>query len=201
MLRSLFVVLTLVLALPAAALAAQDATSSSAQSGPSCDVAPQSADELIAIAFPQGTPVAQPVGSFVIAAESEVPQGTLADAATAAAADQVVQSWLVCHMGGETARYFALMTDKLDAFYLQHFVTRLTGDSPEELRRLLESGTNGTLFIGSTEPLASLDGDVLLLDDGRVGGIWTVEGNRAFYILAEEDGSWKLDDIIDIIDE
>ncbi len=134
-------------------------------------------------------------------AESELPVGKPADAAMAAAADQAVQSWLVCYIGGDAARLFALMTDKLDKTILQEFISQPTGDSPDELRTLLEPDLGGTLIIGSTSEIASPGREIRVLDDGRIGGIWNVDGDDAFIILAEEDGSWLLDEIIDIRDE
>ncbi len=198
MLLVLFVTFALGLAAPGVVQGAQEA---SPQSGPACDVTPQAVDELIALAFPQGTPAAMTTEAFVALAEGDLPAGELVDAATAAVADQAVQAWVVCQVAGETARLHALMTDKLDAVYLQRLITHPASDTIEELRRVLESGMSGTLVVGSTAALATVGREVRMLDDGRIGGIWTVDGNDAFIILAEEDGAWLLDEIIDVLDE
>lgn len=195
---ALFLIFALSLATPIVARAAQEASPASVQPGPFCGVTPQAVDELIARAFPLGTPAALSAAAFVSVAESELPVGELADAALSAAADQVVQAWMVCYLGGEAARLFALMTDKLDAVFLQHFLSLPTSDSPEELRRVLESGLGGPLIFASTSALATPGRDIRMLDDGRVGGIWTVEGDHAFIILAQQDDAWLVDEIIDI---
>lgn len=195
---ALSITLAIGLAVPPVAQGAQDA---SPEPGPTCDVAPQAVDELIALAFTEGTPAALTAEAFVAVAEADLPVGEPVDAATAAAADQAVQTWVVCHVAGQTARLHALMTDKLDAVYLQRLITHPTSDTDEELRRLLESGMSGTLVVGSTQALAIEGREVRMLDDGRIGGIWTVDGEDAFIILAEADGVWLLDEIYVILDE
>lgn len=202
MVRCVLLVLCATLALggavPATTQAAQQATP---QAVPVCGVTPPPVDELIDLAFPQGTPSALSVDAIVSVAESDLPLGALADAAMAAAADQVVQAWLVCHLGGEAARLFALMTDKLDASFLQQLISHPTGDTPEELRDLLESGLADPLIFASNSAIAMTGREVRVLDDGRIGGIWNVGGDKAFIILTEEDGAWLLDEIIDVLDE
>lgn len=194
----LFVTLALGLAGPAAARAAQQASPAPGHSGPVCGVTPQAVDELVARAFPEGTPAALSVAAIASLAESDLPQGTLADAALAAAADQVVQTWVLCYAAGEGARLFALMSDKLDASFLQQFISIPTSDTPEELRRVLESGLTGPLVLGSTSALAPPGRDIRVLADGRIGGIWTIGGDDAFLILVQEEGAWLVDEIIDI---
>jgi hypothetical protein len=183
---------------PVVGLAAQPASPTSAQSGPTCGVTPQPVEALIALAFPQGTPAALSVTSFASVAESDLPLGAPADAGTAAAAEHVVQTWLVCMLAGEDARLFALMTDALDAVYLQQYISHPVGDSPQELRALLEVDLTGSIVVGSSSALSSPGRDIRMLDDGRVGGIWAVEGDHAFIILAQEDETWLVDEIIDI---
>ena len=74
-------------------------------------------------------------------------------------------------------------------------------DSPEELRSVLESGLSGTLIVGSSSALATPVREVRMLGDGRVGGISAAEGNAFFIILEQLDGTWLIDDVIDVIDE
>lgn len=202
MIRRVLVVLlvTLVLGLagPAAALAAQEASPVSAQTGSFCGVTPQPVNELVALAFPQSTPAASADSAIASTAEADLPQGAPVDATTATAVEEVVQSWLVCLVAGEGARLFALMTDKLDAVYLQQYISLPASDTPEELLGVLSSGLSAILISGGTSAFADVGRELRTLDDGRIGGIWSVDGNDAFFILEQQDGSWLIDEIIDI---
>ena len=82
----------------------------------------------------------------------------------------------------------------------EHYINLAIGDTPQELRTILQHDLAGTLIYGSTTPLAALGREVRMLDDGRIGGIWNVDGDDTFIVLAEEDGTWLLDEIIDVLD-
>ena len=54
-------------------------------------------------------------------------------------------------------------------------------------------GTQVPLIVGPRKPR--------LLDDGRVGAIWSLGGDRVFLIYKQqEDGSWLIDEAVDILE-
>jgi hypothetical protein len=43
--------------------------------------------------------------------------------------------------------------------------------------------------------------DIRVLEGGRVGGVWTIEGDAAFVVFEEQDGRWLIDEFIDIVED
>ncbi|TXG83412.1 MAG: hypothetical protein E6R14_06060 [Thermomicrobiales bacterium] len=174
---------------------AQDATPSG--SAPICaGVATPEVDAVMEDAYGDGTIPGTPAAGPSPSAMDELPQGEPADAETVAAVDHVVQTWLACSLSGEELAVLALQSDRMDqGFYGMY------GDNPWVFRVVLEDDAAST-----PEPI-DLQGDIVsatdvrMLDDGRVGGIWMLQGDTAFIILTQEDGQWVVDDIIDVIDE
>ena len=80
-----------------------------------CQVAPRSADELLALWYgPDGSPVATAATPPAEAAtEVTVPLGPRADEASAAAVAATVGEVFACFEAGDTLRAFALFTDDL----------------------------------------------------------------------------------------
>lgn len=160
------------------------------------DVTTQPVDELVeqeSVAFV--TPAAAPAATTSVTSEADLPQGEPADAATAAAVDEVVQNWIACILIGEEAVVFALTSDDLDPA-----LVLTIADSEEELRGYLEADLDATPNVGITETATTPGRDVRVLPNGRVGGIWAVDGDAAFVILEQEDGRWVIDELIDILE-
>ncbi len=116
--------------------------------------------------------------------------------ATVAAVDATVREWMVCFDANQYARAFALMTDDLIRTYGPQ-----QGETEEEVRALFEEQLAATPVAGATDQTI-LEGprDVRLLPDGRVGGIWLVEGDAAFLILERQGDRWLADEVIDIVE-
>jgi hypothetical protein len=43
--------------------------------------------------------------------------------------------------------------------------------------------------------------DIRVLEGGRVGGVWTIEGDAAFIVLEQQDDRWLVDEVIDIVED
>ena len=192
LLTSLFVGSTMV--------AAQAATPSPQASTP-CDVAPRPADETVSLWFDQGgSPVATPQIATPVASESDLPQGTQTDQATIQQIDHTLREWVTCFDEEQYLRGFALMTDHLVAEYGPELGSA-SSDVVSALIAELEGSTIATPTASSTPTSTSyLDGprDVRTLNDGRVGGIWGVNGDEAFVIFQKNGDTWLIDDFVDI---
>jgi hypothetical protein len=185
-------------ALPGAATIAQDATPTAGVVA--CTVEPRSRDDLVALWFgPDGTlPPASPV-----AAESGLPAGEPADAATVTAIDATIQQLFACSVAGQYARAFALMTDQA----VRRFGPDLTDpeeDTAAEVRALLDAQLAATpVAAPALAPVAGVTAarDARVLPDGRVGAVFTDldSGASAFLIFAREDGRWLLDEFVPIL--
>lgn len=168
-----------------------------------CRVEPRPPDELIAIWFPDGTPVAAtpadmsrsgtPVGTGF-----DVPVGEPADAETIDAVTATVRELLACFNGGDFLAAYSLYSDNLIRSFgpepgttieqAEEFLAFESTPLPEEERLEL---------IGIT--------DVVVMEDGRVGAIVlsndptaTEDGDEpVLVILVEENGRWLIDEIIE----
>jgi hypothetical protein len=184
---------------------AQEATPSTGSDVVACTVEPRDPGVLVGFYFDeQGTPLATPAPTSV-ATEADLPPGEPVAADTEAAVNAVLAEMFVCFDFGQYARGFALMTDDL-ARQTGPDVANPDEDSPEEVRALLENQLATPVPGGEeiAEGLAIDIGsgrDLRTLDDGRVGGIWTFQGDGVFVVFAEEDGRWLADEIIDIADD
>jgi hypothetical protein len=166
-----------------------------------CMAEPRDVEQLIGFYFsPEGTPLATPEMTSV-ASEAELPSGEEADADTVAAVQGVLEQIFFCFETEQYPRAFALMTEDL-ARQLGPDLSNPDEDSPEDLRALFERQ------LASTPPADTVlqteigqGRDVRVLEGGRIGGIWTVEGDAAFIVFEQEDGVWLLDEIIDIAED
>jgi hypothetical protein len=179
---------------PGSGAAAQNATPIG--SAPVCvAVATPAVDAVMQEAYgtviPAGTPDTVPP----IAAET-LPQGEPANAEMVAAADQVVQTWLSCYLSNEPLAVLALQSDQMDREFVGQY-----GQNPDAFQNMLDTDVQSTPVPLDPETVISAGHDIRVLDDGRIGGIWSLDGDAAFILLTQEDGRWVLDDIIDIIDE
>src|SRR3954465_15987396 len=101
-------------------------------------------------------------------------------------------------------RGFSLVTDSFLA-QIGPDVTNPEQGTPEEVIALLKVQLGATPTAG-TERVTSLTPFVgprkpRLLDDGRVGAIWSFGGDRVFLVYQkQDDGSWLIDNAVDIID-
>src|SRR3954452_14652664 len=182
---------------------AQDASPTAGATGAGCTVAPRNVEELIGFYFgPEGTPLATPTAATVNS-EAELPQGEPVDPAVEEAVNATVAELFACFDAGQYARGFALMTDDL-ARQFGPDVSNPNEDTPEEVRALLEAQLAGTPVVDEPgmEQGASTDvgrgRDIRLLDDGRVGGVWTIGGDAVFIVLEHQAGRWLIDDVIDV---
>ena len=185
---------------------AQDASPAADATGTGCTVEPRDVEELIGFYFgPEGTPLATPTATM-FESEAELPQGEPADPAVEEAVNATVTELIACFDAGQYARAFALMTDDL---------VRQSGpdlsspdeDTPEEVRALLEAQLAGTPVVDEPgmEQGASTDvgagRDIRVLEGGRVGGVWAIEGDAAFIVLEQENNQWLVDEVIDIVED
>jgi len=173
---------------------------------PRCTAEPRDIDAMLAVWFePSGTPAATPSPVAPIADVQDIVEGGPVDDATVTAITDTTLEWLSCaEVAKQFARGASLVTDKLLA-QLGPDITDPTQDSPEEVRALLEGQEAATPAPGS-ELQTSLPPVVgprkpRLLDDGRVGAIWSFGGDRVFLVYQQQpDGRWLIDDVVDIID-
>lgn len=186
----------------AAPAAAQEATPAAGTEIIACTVEPRDPDILAALYFDElGTPLATPEPQTA-ATEADLPAGEPVDAETEAAVNAVLAELFVCFDFGQYARAFSLMTDNL-ARQTGPDVANPDEDSPEEVRALLESQLATPLpdEEGLGEGLAIDIGegrDIRMLEDGRVGGIWTAQGESVFVVFEEQDGRWLADAFVGI---
>ncbi|MDQ2652399.1 MAG: hypothetical protein M3Z20_05065 [Chloroflexota bacterium] len=198
--------LSLSLMAPLASLA-QDATpaaGSDAQPA-SCDAEPRDLDELVALWFDEsGAPAATPTAAMMVQDEATLPDGPKPEDADVAAIGETTHQWLYCiNIAGDYARGFNLMTDNLVSQFGPD-TTNPNQDTLEEVHALLEAQSAATP-VPSTEGqlrLPALGGPrkARLLEDGRVGAIWSIGGDRVFITYENVDGTWLVDEVADIAD-
>jgi hypothetical protein len=187
---------------------AQDATpdAGAAQAGPTaCTAEPRDIDAMLALWFdPAGGPVATPAQSAPVTDEATLPQGEKVDEQTEAAITEATENFIYClEVAGQNARGFSFVTDNLLAQFGPDLANPAQ-DTPDEVRAALQQQLAGTPIAGVAlsprmPPLAG-PRKPRLLEDGRVGAIWALVGNRVFIIYAREGDRWLIDDVIDIIE-
>ena len=198
--------LSLSLVLPLSSLA-QDATPASGSSNTpvSCDAEPRAIEELVSLWFDEsGAPAATPAVAMQMMDEASLPDGAKPDEADLAQIDEVTRQFVYCmNIAGQYARGLNLVTDTL-ASQGGPDTTNPDLDTPEEVQALLEGQLAGTPIPGSATAarLPALAGPrkPRLLEDGRVGAIWSIGGDRIFILYKNEDGKWLIDEEIDLID-
>lgn len=164
----------------------------------SCRVEPRATDELVALMFDEnGTPVSVPEASMGAPVDIDLSQGEAVDAETATAVKAVVHQWLHCLANGQHGRALALMSDAYGAAFLATLYGDVV-DSRDELRRALDGIAVATPTAELTHEFDTGGRSIVRLDDGRVGGIWTVAGDDAIVMLVQQDGAWTIDQVIDI---
>jgi hypothetical protein len=186
---------------------AQDATpAAGADAMPaSCDAEPRDIDELVALWFDEsGNAAATPTASMTIEDEASLPDGSKPEDADVAEIDATTRQWLYCiNIAGQYARGFNLMTDKLVSQFGPD-TTNPAQDTPEEVRALLEAQDAATPVPGTEDQLRlpALAGPrkPRLLEDGRIGAIWSIGGDRVFIMYKNEDGKWLVDEVLDVVD-
>jgi hypothetical protein len=170
-----------------------------------CTAEPRDIDAMLALWFdPAGAPVATPTRTAAVTDDSMLPQGTRVDAETEAAITETTENFIYCiEVAGQNARGFSFVTDNLLA-QLGPDLSNPEQDSPDEVRAALEQQLAGTPIAGAVlsprmPPLAG-PRKARLLDDGRVGAIWSFSGNRVFFLYVHEGDRWLLDDWIAIVE-
>jgi hypothetical protein len=184
---------------------AQDA-SPAAGANDACTVAPRDVEEIVGFFFdPEGTPLATPAATTV-ESEAELPQGESVDPTVEQAVNATVTELIACFDAGQYARAFAVMTDDL-ARQTGPDVSSPDEDTPEEVRALLEAQLAGTPVVDEPgmEQGTSTDvgqgREIRVLEGGRVGGVWSIEGHAAFMVLEQQDDQWLVDEVIDIVED
>ena len=171
----------------------------------SCDVEPRDIDELVAFWFDaSGTPAATPAVAMTVQDEAALPDGSKPEDADLTQIDQTTRQWLYCmNIAGQYARGFNLMTDNLVSQFGPD-TTNPAQDSPEEVRALLEAQAAGTPIPGTEGQmrLPALAGPrkARVLEDGRIGAIWSIGGDRVFLLYKNEGGKWLIDEAMDLAD-
>lgn len=198
--------LSLSLVTPLTSLA-QDATpaAGSGAQPTSCDAEPRDLDELVALWFDEsGNVAATPTAAMTIEDEAALPDGSKPEDADLAEIDATTRQWLYCiNIAGQYARGFNLMTDNLVSQFGPD-TTNPDQDTPEEVRALLEAQAAATPApeVEGQLRLPALAGPrkARLLEDGRIGAIWSIGGDRVFMLYKKEDGKWLVDEVVDVVD-
>jgi hypothetical protein len=141
---------------------------------------------------------------LAIADPGAIPEGTRADDATVQAITELTQGWISCmEFAGQPIRGFSYMSDNM----LVQFAPDTTDpaqDSPDKVRATLEAQLAATpvVDVSSGDVISPLVGPrrARMFDDGRVGAIWSLGGNRYFFLYTQVDGRWLIDDAIDILE-
>jgi hypothetical protein len=188
----------------AAPIAAQEATPTMGSGAVACTAEPRDVEELVGFYFdPQGTPVATPVPE-IIAAESNLPTGEPVEAEIEAELNAVLTEIFTCFEVGQYARAFGLMTDDL-ARQFGPDTANPDEDTAEEVRALLQAQLAATPTVDQEQMEEGLSAaeigqgrDFRMLDDGRVGGIWTAQGESVFVVFEQQDGRWLADAFVGI---
>lgn len=160
---------------------------------PTCAVeATPSIDEVLAVAATPSAPqVAAPNQGPVT--EDSLPHGAPADPPAAATADGVVRMWVACILDGSELSILALQSDRMDRlFYSEH------AQDLEWFRVVLSEDAASTPVPVDRQIDLSPGRDVRVLDDGRIGGIWSIGGDAAFVILVSDGDRWLVDEVIDL---
>jgi hypothetical protein len=188
------------------AILAQEGTPAPNMTLPRCTTAPRNLDQMVALWFEaSGTPVATPAPAAPYADVDALPAGEPVDDATQQAITETTQELFSCmEIAGQYARGFNLMTDRL-ATQMGPDLTNPDQDTPGEVRSLLEGQMAATPVAGEQTlanlPLLVGPRKARLLEDGRAGAIWSLGGDRVFFIYQkQDDGRWLIDDIVDILE-
>ena len=196
--------IALLAAAPAPAFA-QEGTPAAGMALPACTAEPRDIEAMVAIWFDEaGTPLATPEPPAPFADDADLPDGERIEDAIAAEITAATEEWLVCmNVAGQYARGFSFLTERHMAM-LGPDLSNPDQDTPEEVAALLQGQLVGTPIAG-VEGMTRLPGLAgprrpRLLEDGRVGAIWSFGGDRVFLVYQEVDGRWLIDEAIDIID-
>lgn len=171
----------------------------------SCDAEPRDLDALVALWFDEsGAAAATPAMAMMVTDESTLPQGPKPEDADVAAIEETTRQFLYCmNIAGQYARGLNLVTDEL-ASQGGPDTTNPAQDTPEEVRALLEAQMAGTPIPGATNAprLPALAGPrkARVMDDGRIGAIWSIGGDRVFLVYKNVDGRWLIDEDMDLVD-
>ena len=186
-------------ALGTAGASAQDATPVALPITPDpahCRVAPRSPEEVLALV--SGTPVAATSPAAVlsaVASEADLPAGTAADPATAAAIAATAYELIACNNAGDYPRVFAFYTDAL--------IRGVFAGDPALVERLAADLARPPAPLPAAERAELLDvRGVRVLADGRVGAVVedrNPQRTAAFFaILVRAGDRWLLDGQIDV---
>lgn len=198
--------LSLSLAAPLTSLA-QDATPAANQDANpvSCDAEPRDLDALVALWFDEsGAAAATPAMAMMVTDESTLPDGPRPEDADVAAIEETTLQWLYCmNIAGQYARGLNLATDAL-ASQFGPDTTAPDLDTPEEVRALLEAQAAGTPIPGTGGqlrlPAVGGPRKARVLEDGRIGAVWSIGGDRVFLLYKNVDGTWLIDEALDLVD-
>jgi hypothetical protein len=165
-----------------------------------CAVAPRPIDQLVALWFAaSGTPIATPLPSSPVAGIAHLPQGAPADPATVAAVSRTLAEIDDCFATNQYARAFALMSDRL-VLQFGPDLTNPNENTAEKVRALLAAqlATPASGTPTAAGPSISAPRDVRMLPDGRVGGLVSDSSGTFFAVFAQQNGQWRLDDLIPV---
>ena len=169
---------------------AQDATSI-AVDPIECVVTPRAAEDVAAI---------WNAGDYVPDAEimaGALPTGDPASDDVVVAVNATLRQMIGCSNANNFPGQLALMTDEGTQFFAPE------GEVPvDQLTGFFEGLLATPVAVGDYEVFLPLT-DVIVLDDGRVGGVEADdtsdgEGNAVYIIFAQEDGVWLIDSITEI---
>jgi hypothetical protein len=185
---------------PAAAAAEPAASPTAAAAEPTCAVAPRTADEVVALLFPDGTPAAGATSAATV--EVGLPLGAPADPATAAAVEATVREFVACVNAGEFGRFLALLSD---AFLVRELAD--PGLTADDWRAAL--GLPPELLASEAPIRVVAVTDVSVAPDGRVVAVVVADDptgppeapeSSLFYFVQVGD-RWLVDGAVDFTEE
>lgn len=180
---------TLLLGMSGPALA-QDATPIAVDPS-ECVVAPRTAEEVAAI---------WNAGDYLPDADiaaGVLPEGTPASDEVVSAVNATLRQMTACSNANDFPRELALMTDEGTQFFAPE------GEVPvDQLDGFFQALLATPVATEEYEVFIPLT-DVIVLDDGRVGGLEPDdtsdgEGNAVYIIFMQEEGVWLIDQVIEI---
>lgn len=186
-------------------VAAQDATPVTDGSGVACTVEPRAVDELLQIWFdPAGTPIPATDMPTPVDTASDVPAGTPADDETATALTATMREVFACFDAGNVPGALALMSENAIRQFGPDFSDEAQ-DSVDEVRAIIEAQIAAAatpIPAGmTTVTVVSEAWDARTFDDGRAGAFFESEGDTVFAYFVQEDGTWLLDEFVDVLDD
>lgn len=130
------------------------------------------------------------------AASSTLPAGPVADEETSAAVQATVRQLAACLNANDTLRELSLYTDR-------YVLQQLAGSRGQDLTETAYAEEERATPVAEADRTSIvIVGDVVQLEDARAAASvqFSDDGSKAIVYLANEDGTWKIDDLVAVDD-